>query len=283
MKLYVLTCGLHWVEKAFIWHFGKQEDSGKQYTPEAFCLVSSQYYIDHPEAKIIYDLGLKLEDFSRLTGFPLRKNADGIEFTQGPDENPIAQLAKIGVKIDDIDYVVLSHLMVEHAGWLPAFAGKKAQIIVQYKEWEYANIGTYNPPGAWESAVEQFHSWMYWRHQYDIPGLNYKFIEGDYELVKDVIVLHGPGHTPGYQMMLARLPKTGTIVVSGCELRGMYYDIPINGTAPGIPHSFTWSAAMELRTFRRIREIVEKEKGQLFCGHDWEQFKTLKHVPEYYE
>lgn len=137
--------------------------------------------------------------------------------------------------------------MVEHAGWLPVFDGKKAQVIIQQKEYDYAlRIGIPNIPGE-PPPVEQFHTWMYKRQYYDVPGLKFKLIEGDYELVKDVVILSAPGHTPGYQVMLVRLPKTGTVVLSGCEHRGMYYDVPINGQAPGIPHAFTWFAAL-LRT-----------------------------------
>ena len=174
--------------------------------------------------------------------------------------------------------------MLEHAGWLPAFAGKKAKIIIQNKEYEYAQrIGTYNPPAALESALEQFHSWMYYRKHYDIPGLNFELIDGDIELVKDFNILHTPGHTPGYQVVSLKLPKTGTVFLSNCETLRNYYDIPINGAAPGIPHGVTWFPAGELQQIKRIRELVEKKEAQIFCGHDWEQFVTLKHAPQYYD
>jgi N-acyl homoserine lactone hydrolase len=127
---------------------------------------------------------------------------------------------------------------------------------------------------------------MYRRHHYDVPGLKFKTIEGDHELVKDVEILSAPGHTPGYQVVVVRLPKTGTVVLSPCEHLGMYYSEPIrcaNSEAPGIPHTFTWFAAEELRSFKMIRELVNREKGQIFCGHDWEQFMSLKQSPEYYE
>ena len=80
-----------------------------------------------------------------------------------------------------------------------------------------------------------------------------------------------------------KLPKTGTVVMSACESRSNYYDIPINGISPGIPHGVTWFASEELRSLKRIRELVAKEEGQLFCGHDWDQFTALKHAPEYYD
>ena len=42
-------------------------------------------------------------------------------------------------------------------------------------------------------------------------------------------------------------------------------------------------AAGELWSFKRVRDLVEKEEGQIFFGHDQEQFETLKACPEFYE
>ena len=284
MKLYVLDCGQLWTEKGFLWHFGTQADTGKEYEAGPFGIRNCQYFIDHPKAKIVFDLGFTLEDFSKFVGFPHRSGPQGTHVLQAPDQNPIAQLAKIGIRPADIDYVVISHLMSEHVGYLPSFAGTKAKIVVQERERDYAErIGVPPRPGE-EPAVEQFHSWMYMRKLYEVPGLDYLYINGDYELAgKDVEILFLPGHTPGFQNVMVRLPKTGPVFLSACETRGMYYDIPVNGYAPGIPHAFTWSAAEELYSFKRVRDLVKKEEGQIFFGHDLDQFLTLKAAPECYE
>ncbi len=284
MKLYVLNGGQLFVEKGFFWHFGTAEDNDKDYEPETRILRSLQFYIEHPEAKIVFELGYDNDDFSKFKGFPHRQGPGGMWSHQEPDENPVAQLKQIGVSVEDVDYVVLSHLMSEHVGWLPAFAGKKAEIIVQEKEFEYANrIGTPRRPDE-EPALEQFHSWMYVRKLFEPPGLKWKLISGDYDLVgRDVQILSLPGHTPGFQAMLVRLPNTGMVVLSACEIQDMYYGVPVRGHGPGIPHAFTWSAAGELASLKRVRDLVAKQGGQIFCGHDGEQFKTLKHIPEYYD
>jgi len=284
MKLFVWSCGQLWVERGFLLHYGTIKDTLKEYVAEAFPISNMQFYIDHPKAKILFDLGWTVEDFSILTGFPQRRGPEGLFVKQEANENPVAKLKELGVSIDDIDYVVISHLMLEHAGWLPTFAGKKARIVVQDKEYEYAQrIGTHNPPAALEYALEQFHSWMYYRKHFDIPGLNFHLIDGDVELVKDVTVMHSPGHTPGYQTLRLKLPKTGIVYVSNCETRTNYYEIPVNGAGPGIPHGVTWFAAGELQSIKKIRDLVEREEAQLICGHDWEQYKTLKQAPKYYD
>lgn len=285
MKLYVFGCGRIWVERGFLLHYGTKKDTGKAYVAEALPISNCQYFIDTGKKKIIFDLGWSPEEFAILTGFPHRKGAEGMFMKQEPSESPIARLKELGYNPGDIDYVVSSHLMLEHAAYLPAFAGTKAQIVVQEQEYEYAQrIGTYNPPDALPFALEQFHSWMYYRKHFDIPGLNYLLIKGDEELVKDVNIIHNYGHTPGYQIMSVKLPKSGFIALAPCESLTNYYEIPVNGAGPGIPHGVTYFAAAELASFKKTRELVAKEEGQLFGGHDWEQYsKKLKKSPEYYE
>jgi len=273
-KLYVLSNGTIWNERCFLSHFGTQEDTGMFCTSKSYPISSSSYFIDHPGAKIVFDLGWKTEDFAKLKGFPFCKNEEGLTYKQSPDENPKSQLEKIGVSIEDIDYVVISHLMIEHAAWLSLFRGKKARIIVQKKEFEYAYVNGDRS----EFAPEPFHSWMYWKEHFDHPDLNYELIESDRLLAEDVQIIH----TPGYQMMKVRLQESGTIVLSSCETRNMYYGIGINANAPGIPHAFSHSFSEELRSFRQIIQIAKEEKGQIFFGHDIGQFQTLKKAPEYY-
>jgi hypothetical protein len=83
------------------------------------------------------------------------------------------------VSVDNIDYVVLSHLMSEHAGYLPFFAGKKAESVVQKNEWDYANRIRMPRRLDEEPALEQFHSWTHGRKLFEPPGLNWKFIDGE--------------------------------------------------------------------------------------------------------
>ena len=63
MRLYVLDCGQLWTEKGFLWHFGTQADTGKEYEAAPFGIRNCQYFIDHPKAKIVFDLGFTLDDF----------------------------------------------------------------------------------------------------------------------------------------------------------------------------------------------------------------------------
>jgi glyoxylase-like metal-dependent hydrolase (beta-lactamase superfamily II) len=278
-KLYVLNGGFINVERGFTTHFGTHLDRGKPYTPGYISNSCTQYFINHPQAKIVVDLGYLPEDYEPRVGFPIRADENGIRFKQEKDQNPKAQLEKIGVSLDDIDCVILSHLHLEHIGYLPLFDGKKAKIIVQRKELEFAYSNVVNR----KFSPEPFQSWMYFRQHFDRPGLNYMPIEGDYTLVNGVEILFTPGHTPGYQMVRVDLKKEGMIILSPCEIELMYSGIGINAEAPGIPHPFSYSLADELFNFRKITALARKENGQIFCGHDRAQLNKLKKIPEFYE
>lgn len=278
IRLYVLSCGSMWVERGFMTHFGTRQDRGKPYVSSSLQISSCLYLIDHPKAKIVVDLGFDPADYEDRVGFPLRGNDDGITFKQEKDENPKAQLQKVGVSLDDVEYVIISHLMLEHAGYLPVFGGKRAKILVQRRELEYAYANANR-----KSALEPFHSWMYNRRHFDLPDLDYMLLDGDYTLVDGVEILFTPGHTPGYQMVKVNLMNDGVIILSPCELESMYFGIGINAHSPGIPHAFTYSAGDELRNFRKVAASARKENGRIFFGHDQAQFDTLKKVPDYYE
>ena len=277
-RLYVLTCGIIWVERGFLWHFGTKENSGKDYEPEPFKIRNCQFFIDHPDAKVLVDCGFTGEMWSKFPGFPERTGPEGGHFKQEPDENIKSQLEKIGVAIDDIDYVIMSHLMAEHAGYLPLFENKKARIISQRKELEYALVNS-----RWNFAPEPFHSFMYVRDLFDLQGLNYQLIEGDYTLFKGIDILSMPGHTPGYQMVKVTLKNLGPVILSVCDHKGMYEGIGINAEAPGIPHAFSYSLAGELKSFRRALDMARVEKGQIFYGHDFDWWEQARKPPQFYD
>ncbi len=70
MKLYVLDCGQMWTERGFLYHFGTRADTGKEYQAEPFGIRNCQYFIDHPKAKIVFDLGFNLEYFADARRLP---------------------------------------------------------------------------------------------------------------------------------------------------------------------------------------------------------------------
>ena len=258
-KLYVLDLGMHYMYKGF--HLGFKDLFE---TEEGGHVIQ---YIDHPEGKILWDVGWELSKCPIVGKFPQKPEG----YVQGPEQTLEAQLKKIGVGLDDIDYVVMSHLMDDHAANLPLFHNKKAKIIVQREELKYA----YYP--------EPFHTWMYSRKNFDEPNLNWKLIEGPYKIVEGFEVIPAPGHTPGYQYGILRLKNTGTVGLVGCEIAENFYGRGLYATQDMIPPGVCYNAAEALKSMRRFLTIIESERGQIFYRHDYPQFKKLRKPPEYYD
>ena len=104
-------------------------------------------------------------------------------------------------------------------------------------------------------------------------------LDGDYDVFGDgsVMIISTPGHTPGHQALLVRLPKTGPVVLSGDAVHfKANWD---NRRVPG-PN---FNKEQSLASMQRIADIVDKEHGQLWINHDKPQSDAQKKAPDYYE
>ena len=92
-----------------------------------------------------------------------------------------------------------------------------------------------------------------------------------------VTILSTPGHTPGHQSLLVKLPKTGAIVLSGDAVHfKSNWDnrrVPVNNT----------SKEQTVASMEKIAGMLDKEKAQLWINHDKAQRDSLKMAPEFYE
>jgi N-acyl homoserine lactone hydrolase len=104
-------------------------------------------------------------------------------------------------------------------------------------------------------------------------------LEGDRDVFGDgsVTILSTPGHTPGHQSLLVKLPRTGEIVLSG---DAVHFKSNWDGRAVPAMNS---SKDQTLASMQRIADTLEKEKAQLWINHDKAQRDTLKMAPEFYD
>ena len=115
----------------------------------------------------------------------------------------------------------------------------------------------------------------------DTKRLNVMRLDGNLDLFGDhsVEVLRVPGHTPGSQIMVARLPKTGTAVLTGdtVYMRDNLEQSRLPGPAG------TWFAPAMLQGYQFIRHIRDSEGATIFYSHDGAEFNTYRQAPAYYE
>ena len=194
------------------------------------------------------------------SGLPEIIPEEDAEFVNGRDV--IEQLASIGLKPDDIDTVISTHYDGDHAGRHAAFT--QAQYVVQRAH--HLDAAT-NPRYA---AV---------RPQWDQPIERIRLVDGDTELLPGLRLIETSGHVPGHQSVLLRLPQTGAVLLTIDAVsfsEGFTRDQPDDASNPD-------AAAIRASTIKLL-DLVEREQiGLVIFGHDPEQWKALKKLPEYYE
>jgi N-acyl homoserine lactone hydrolase len=141
------------------------------------------YLVEHPHGLLLTDTGMGTDaEFDSLCH---------------PRRRPVAAaLSDLGVRVEDVGIVVNCHLHFDHCGGNPEFPG--SVIIVQRVELEAARtIPDYTLPELIEA-----------------PGLRYEVIDGEAEVLPDIVVAPTPGHTAGHQSLIVR-GEDGTVVVAG--------------------------------------------------------------------
>jgi len=93
---------------------------GETYKGESKKLVDAFYVIKHPKGVLLWDTGLP----EGLVGQEPYTTPDGA-FTIARKDSILNQLATIGVKKEDIDYIAFSHIHFDHTGAANHFAASK--------------------------------------------------------------------------------------------------------------------------------------------------------------
>jgi N-acyl homoserine lactone hydrolase len=180
------------------------------------------------------------------------------------EENYVVNaLAALGVQPQDIAYLVATHFDFDHVGALDAFP--EAEVVVQQRQIEAARAG--NPRFAPT------------RSQWDRPGIRLQTLDGDTQLHPGIELIASPGHVPGHQSVLVRLPETGPILLA--------IDAMSRALGEYTPETRPTSAAdaneHDTRaSTRKLLDLAQREAALIIYGHDPEQWRTLKHAPDYY-
>ncbi len=261
MKLYAFECGTLVSQKhLFVMGVGVKEP---------FTVPVPFFYIEHGEHKVMYDTGNALEvaqDKIKHWGAGLVAAYDPV---MTEDQWCINQLAKMGVKPEDITDVVFSHLHLDHAGCCGLFPN--ARYYVQRREME------------WAYTADFYQKAAYIRADFDKPYLNWELLEGMdddfYDLFGDgkLKIVFTPGHTPGHQSLLVDLDNSGPMLLTGDSVYTT--EIIDQDNLPGLvwsPHD----AVVSVKKMRRLRRVYGVK---IITGHDPVAWTTMKQAPEYYD
>ncbi|MFJ1971443.1 N-acyl homoserine lactonase family protein [Streptomyces sp. NPDC087903] len=185
-----------------------------------------------------------------------------VEVEEGQDV--VSALARLGVRPEDVDIVVCSHLDPDHVGGHAAFPG--AEFVIQRAHHELARSGTVPRLAAG-------------RPLWDVPGLRYRTVDGDTELLPGIELVASGGHVPGHQSVLVRLERTGAVLLAVDA-------IPMSAALdpddrPVFPFDLDEKELRE--STRKLVELAGAENALIVHGHDAQQWRTLRVAPEYYD
>jgi glyoxylase-like metal-dependent hydrolase (beta-lactamase superfamily II) len=223
------------------------------------------FLIKHPQGNVVIDGGNAIEAAIDKRGH-WGAVVDAYDPIMQVSENCVDQLKLVDVSPQSVRFVVQSHLHLDHTGAIGRFP--KAMHIVQRAEYDYA----FKPH--WFSAG------AYIRADFDRPGLNWKFLGGEYtdnyDLFGDgtVRMIFTPGHSPGHQSFLVTLPKTGPILLTIDAAYTM--DHWENKALPGL----VVSSADAADSVAKLRKIAADTGAMVVTGHDpvtWEGFRKAPH------
>ena len=180
-RLYILNCGEGVAGDISRWSPGVNVGKSMDF-------VDNCYLIKHSQGWFLWDTGLA----DAIAAMPEGQRPADPRMTHWRRPKTLAaQLEQLGVRPSDIKYVAISHTHPDHIGNVTMFP--QSMLLVQKAEYE------------WPSPVGP-------RFKPDHPVTK---LEGDHDVFGDasVVIISTPGHTPGHQSLLVKLPQTG----AGCS------------------------------------------------------------------
>jgi N-acyl homoserine lactone hydrolase len=252
-RMYVLYCGEIHISDVSPWTPGA--NAGQ---PAVFS--DNCYLIRHANEWMLWDTGLA----DGLADIP--QGVAGVRGMRMARTRTLeSQLSEIGVSPSDIHYLAFSHSHPDHVGNANLFAS--ATLYIQQAEFDAAfgpNPGKYGfSPATYDKLRAS-------------PIVK---LTGDYDVFGDgsVTILSTPGHTPGHQSLLVRLPKAGAVILSGDVVH-----LEENFSLRRVP-AFNFSGNESRESMEKIARIVQFEHAQLWISHDSKESQTIAHSPQYLE
>ena len=267
MQLYLFSSGTMMIGKGFLQNFAPMEP--KIEIPIGF------FVIKHPKGNVIFDTGNN-DKVIADTGY-WGKLAQVFEPKMTKDDAMDAQLAKIGLTTNDIKYVVVSHMHLDHGGNVGKFPN--STIVIQDDELHFAMFP--DEPfaaGYIPDDISVLRSGVGVSRPNSIDMLR---ITGDLDLFGDgsLVIHRSPGHTKGTQMLTVRLPKTGPVILTSDA--AYFRDNVEKNLVPNI--ALAYDATGIIKGYDWIRRMIATENASYFTSHDPDAWKSLKRAPEYYE
>ena len=251
-RMYVINCGENHVKDVSLWTPGVNVEK-----PHVF--GNHCYLVRHAQGWMLWDSG----NADRIAALPNGLANPRGTITAFMRKPLVESLKEIGVAPADIRHFAISHAHGDHSGNANLFTN--ATLYVQRAE--YAAMFGPEPV------------------KYGFLSTNYEklksgptmMLDGDHDVFGDgsVVIKPAPGHTPGHQVLVVRLPRTGPVMLSG-DMVHLVYSWE-NRVVP----SFNFDVAQSGRTIDAMKEYTARTGAQLWINHDMEQHAKIPKAPAF--
>lgn len=244
-RMYVLDCGRLIAKDQSRWTPGVNVGQPRE-------LSNNCYLLQHERGTLLWETGVPDSVASHRDGVPSPNGA--VVWLR--DKTLISQLESLGVMPDNVTWVATSHTHGDHVGNVATFGRSKH--LMQKLEYDVAMNATATPMS---------------------DGVNVEILSGDRDVFGDgsVTILSTPGHTPGHQSLLVKLPKTGAIILTGDLVHFQYmWDNKI------VP-PFNFDREQSLASIERVAGQLATHGAQLWIGHDRDFTARIDRAPKFYE
>lgn len=219
------------------------------------------FLLRHPQGNVLFDTGCNpqtaTDPEARWGGL-----AKVMVPLHGPSDNPVDGLARIGLRPEDVDLVVCSHLHPDHCGCNAYF--RHATLLCHRAELTAARA---------PEAVRAGYLPVDWDQPMPMDR-----VDGERDLFGDgrIVLLPMPGHTPGMLAALVALERDGRFLLASDTV-----SVRASLDEDYAPRN-TWDTDKLLRSMAEIRRI-EADGATVVCGHDAAQWGALRKMDAFYE
>lgn len=250
-RMYVLECGE-----------SKTPDVSANWSPGVDVGVAREfsdncYLIVHGDRLFLWDAGISDSIAAKPEGVTA---ANGL-LTLWVRKTLASQLEALGVSPASITDVAFSHFHSDHVGNANLFT--TATLYIQELEYDAA----FGP----DPAKFGFNPALYGKLQSN-PLVK---LGGDFDVFADgsVVIISTPGHTPGHQSLLVRLPGRGPVVLSGDMVH--FEENWVNRRIP----ARNFNKEQTVQSMEKVAALLARENAQLWINHDKAQSAAIPKAP----
>ncbi len=259
-RLYVLDCGMLNIDPAGVarYHVTQQEVVESRMPVPCFLVA-------HPKGTLLWDTGtIPDADVEKAAPKPALYDVNPVSHAV-VSRTLKSQLAALGYAPSDITYVAVSHAHKDHTANLNQFAASTWLMRPIEREFMF-KPGNERVEPKFYNQLERSTTIAMEKDEYDVFG------DGT------VVIKAAPGHTPGHQVLILNLAKTGRVMVAG-DL----YHYPTERTAHRAPPENEFSVEQSAASRAMIEEYLTKTKTVIWIEHDFRANAKLRKSPAFYE